>query len=118
MEGDGVGLVVKFFEQASLHGGGIGEKLEGLIAMAGEDDFIEEFGGSVGGMDLDLVTDAGDAGGLAFELEAVLKWGGDFFDVAFRAIGDGEPRVLGMEAKEAVIVPETEERDGGEVEHF
>ena len=44
MKGDGVGLVVKFFEQASLHGGGIGEELEGLIAMAGEDDFIEELG--------------------------------------------------------------------------
>jgi len=69
-------------------------------------------------MDLDLVTDAGDAGGLAFEMEAVLKWGGDFFDVAFRSIGDSEPRVLGMKAKEAVIVPEAEERDGGEVEHF
>ena len=59
-------------------------------------------------MDLDLVTDAGDAGGLAFEMEAVLKWGGDFFDVAFRSIGNGEPRVLGMKAKEAVIVPEAE----------
>ncbi len=44
MKGDGVGLEVKFFEQASFHGGGIGEELEGLIAMAGEDDFVEEFG--------------------------------------------------------------------------
>lgn len=69
-------------------------------------------------MDLDLVADAGDAGGWAFEMETVLEWGGDFFDVAFRSIGNGEPRVLGMEAKEAVIVPEAEERDGGEVEHF
>ena len=42
MKGDGVGLVLKFFEPASLHGGGIGEESEGLIAMAGEDDFIEE----------------------------------------------------------------------------
>ena len=118
VEGGGVGLVVKFGKESVFLRRGIGEEGEGLIAVAGEEDFIEGLRRAIGEVDGGVSSGAADGGDGAVFVNAVGKGGGDFPDVTLGAAGDGPPLVLGAEAEEAVVLPEAQKCQGGEGFHF
>ena len=62
---------------------------------------------------------AADGGDFGVEADAVLRAerGEELVHVLLRAAVHGEPRVLGVQAEEAVIVEEAQQRDGGELQH-
>ena len=47
-----------------------------------------------------------------------IEGGEDFFPVGLRSTTDGEPRVMGVHAKEAVVLKKTNETERREFAHF
>jgi len=88
-------------EKAVLGVGGVLEEAEGLVAVAGEDDFLERVGRAGAGRDGDAAGGADDGGGRGIETNPVGEWGGDFGNVGGGAAVDRSTTlVLGAEAGE------------------
>ena len=110
MDNGAVRLVVEFPKDVRFERGRGGQHGERLVAVGGEDDLVEIAGGAVGKRD-PCTFDGAD--GVAFG-DAVGEGRGELFHILARSSRNGAPRVLGVEAEEAVVVPKAHERPGGE----
>ena len=117
MEGGDVGLIVEFAKQAGFGRGGVDEEAQGLVAVGGDDDLVEGVGGAAGGHNGDAARGAHDAGGAVAEAEAVAPGGDEAAGVFAGAAVNRPPRVLGVEAEEAVVMEKAQQGGGGKGEH-
>lgn len=117
VEGGDVGLIVEFAKQAGFGRGGVDEEAQGLVAVGGDDDLVEGVGGAAGGHDGDAARGAHDARGAVAEAEAVAPGGDEAAGVFAGAAVNRPPRVLGVEAEEAVVMEKAQQGGGGKGEH-
>ena len=120
MKKDVVVLIVKYGEEFLFERGRVFEEAEGLVAVSGDDDFVivlDIFPGSVAD-DFDVVRAPADIEDGRFNPDPVLERGDQPLDIFPGTAVDGAPGVAGVEAEESVVVPELEEGEGGELQHF
>ena len=117
VDGRDVGLVAKFAEQALLVERRRRDEFQRLIAVASEDDLVEDIGAARGVSHGNAVGRAHDARRGHARADAVAPRGGEAVNVVFGAAGDGPPLMLRAETEETVVVEKAQERRRGKLQH-
>ena len=113
-----VGLVGDRAQQLVLAGRRVGEQLQRLVGVGGEDDLVEALGVVAARRDRDVVGVPGDLVDRSREAETVTPRRGQRLDVAVRAAGDRPPLRAVAEAEHPVVGEELDQEARGEAPHL
>ena len=116
--GDVLGGLELREDGAFVLGAAVGDDGVGLVAVAGEDDVVEEVFGVVFELEDDFGVDVFEGDDGVVQVDAVGREAGqDGVDVLGRAAGDGHPvGTAGECGEEVMVVHEADEGDCGKIE--